>query len=300
MNQVTLARKPAGRRRARVLELIGEKFVFLSGILSIVIVLGILAFLLRDALPVLRYTTLRHLLTGTDWYPLSSRFGILPLILGSLWVTAGAAAIAVPLGIGTAIYIGEMASPRVREILKPMVELLAAVPSVVWGFIGLLVLAPWVKGVFHLSTGLTALAGSITLAFMALPTIVSISEDALRAVPGTYREASLSLGATEWQTIRRSILPAASSGIIAAIMLGIGRAIGETMAVLMVTGNSINIPKGYLEPVRTLTATIAAEMGETVQFSDHYHALFAIGLVLFIITFAINSVADLALRRVRR
>lgn len=288
------------RKSKAVWTFLGEKLVFLCGLLSVIVIAGILIFLLKDSLPVFKSTSLKEFLLGQDWYPLSDQFGILTLIVGSLLVTFGAMVIAVPLGIGTAIYIGELASPRVREILKPLVELLAAVPSVVWGFIGYLVLAPWIKGIFHLDTGLTALSGSITLAFMSLPTIVSISEDSLRTVPDSYKEASLSLGATDWQTIRHAILPAASSGIIAAIMLGVGRAIGETMAVLMVTGNSSAMPHSILDPVRTLTATIAAEMGETVQFSNHYYALFAIGTVLFVITFIINSIADLALRRARQ
>ena len=285
------------RRHARVHEWTAERVIIGSGIATIVFVVLVLALLLRDGLPVFRYTSLPKFLFGRDWLPLSGVFGILPLILGSLLVTAGAVVIAVPLGVAVAVYIAEVAPPRVKEFLKPIVETLAAIPSVVIGFIGLLVLAPVVRQVFHLPTGLTAFTGSVMLALMALPTITSIAEDAITAVPRDYRAASLALGATRWQTIRMAVVPAARSGIFSGAMLGIGRVIGETMAVLMVTGNAAVVPTTIFEPVRTMTATIAAEMGETVQYSPHYFALFAIGLVLFVITFAINLLADLALRR---
>jgi phosphate transport system permease protein len=212
-------------------------------------------------------------------------------------VTVGAAIISIPIGVACAIYIAEIAPVKAKEILKAGIELLAAIPSVVLGFIGMITLVPLVKSVFHLPTGLTALSGSIMLAFMAMPTIVSIAEDALYSVPKTYKEGALALGATHWQTIWRVMLPAASSGILAAIMLGIGRVIGETMAVMMITGNAAIMPKSIFMPVRTLTATIAAEMGEAVVGSEHYFALFVIGIVLFIISFAINVTADLFLHR---
>lgn len=276
-----------------------EKFVGLNGALVILFVLLIFAFLLRDGLPVFQSVTPRKFLLGEDWYPLSDRFEILPLILGSLLVTAGAILIAVPIGIAAAIYLARIAPPRVREILKPTIEVLAGIPSVVIGFIGIVVLAPWIKGLFDLPTGLTALTGSAMLAFMALPTIISISEDAIVAVPRDYNEGALALGATPWQSISGVIVPSARSGIIAAVMLGIGRAIGETMTVLMVTGNAAVIPNTFLHPVRTLTATIAAEMGEVAQGTPHYYALFAIGLTLFTITFLVNLTADLALQRSR-
>ncbi|MHB9126418.1 MAG: phosphate ABC transporter permease subunit PstC [Armatimonadota bacterium] len=277
-----------------------EHVIALSGGTTILIVLLIFVFLMKDAYPTFREQGLLNLLFGRDWYPLSGKYGLLPLILGSLMVTAGAVVIGVPVGIAASLYIGEIASSRVREVLKPAVETLAAIPSIVIGFLGWVLLAPWIQSVFGLRTGLTALAGSIMLAFMAMPTIISISEDALHAVPQDYRAGSLALGATKWQTIRRVVLPAARSGILAAVMLGVGRAIGETMTVLMVTGNAAVIPHTFLEPVRTMTATIAAEMGETVQGGDHYHSLFAVGAVLFAITFVINLVADLALHRERR
>ncbi|MDD3927097.1 MAG: phosphate ABC transporter permease subunit PstC [bacterium] len=279
-----------------------ERVIQASGLLTIVFIVLIFVFLLKDSLPLFKTHSLTALLTGRDWYPISdpARFGLVPLLAGSLAVTLGSIVIAVPLGVAAAIYLAEVARPSIRESVKPVVEMLAAIPSVVFGFIGLLILAPYVKSLFDLPTGLTAMTGSIMLAFMALPTIISISEDAISAVPREYREASLALGATQWQTISRVMVPAALSGITAAVMLGIGRVIGETMTVLMVTGNAALIPHSITQPVRTMTATIAAEMGETVQYSEHYFALFSIGAVLFVITFAINFTADIVLHRFRR
>ncbi len=276
-----------------------EGLIFVSGIASIVFVLLIFIFLLKEGLMLFKSISVSDFLLGKDWYPISEppRLGILPLILGSLWVTVGATAISVPLGIGCAIYIGEIAPIWLKEILKAGVELLAAIPSIVLGFIGLVTLVPLVKQIFHLQTGLTAFSGSIMLAFMAMPTIVSIMEDALNTVPKGYREGSIAMGATKWQTIYRIVLPSAASGIIAAVMLGIGRVIGVTMAVMMITGNAARIPSTLFQPVRTMTATIAAEMGETVQGSEHYFALFAIGIVLFTVTFIINLTADWSLHR---
>ncbi len=285
----------------RLKELIVEVMIKISGVASIFIVAMIFLFLLKEGIFLFKTYKPLDFLFGKSWYPISepAEFGILPLILGSILVTLGAAVISVPLGIAAAIYIAEIAPPRLKEILKSGVELLAAIPSVVLGFIGMVTVVPWIKSTFHVSTGLTALAGSVILAFMAMPTIVSIAEDALHSVPKIYKEGAYALGATHWQTIYRVVLPAASSGIMAAVMLGIGRVVGETMAVMMVTGNSPSMPRGILYPVRTLTATVAAEMGETVQGSDHYFSLFAIGIVLFLITFAINMTADLFLHRKR-
>jgi phosphate transport system permease protein len=289
-------------KRPRLSDLIFDNIIKLLGYTSIVFVILIFVFLLKESLPLFKTYPLKKLLLGTSWYPTMDppEFGLAPLILGSLLVTAGAVVIALPLGIGTAVYISEVAPSSIKDILKSLVELLAAIPSVVMGFVGMIVLAPWIKEIFDLPTGLTALAGSITLAFMAVPTVTSIAEDALAAVPTAYRTGSLALGATKWQTISQVVVPAARSGIVAASMLGVGRAIGETMTVLMVTGNAALIPRSFLQPVRTMTATIAAEMGETVQGGEHYQALFVIGLLLFIITFIINLVADLSLHRVRR
>jgi len=283
----------------RPFEYIIEKLIFLSGIASIVFVILIFVFLLKEGLSLFGSYNPFAFIFGKNWYPISDppQFGILPLIVGSLWVTFGAIVIAVPLGIAAAIYVAEVAPHWLRDYLKSGIELLAAIPSIVLGFIGIVTLAPWLKYLFHLPSGLTALAGSIMLAFMAMPTIVSIIEDAIVSVPKSYREGSLALGATHWQTIYRVILPAASSGILAAIMLGIGRVIGETMAVLMITGNAAVMATSILQPVRTLTATVAAEMGEAVAGSGHYYALFAIGIILFIISFIINILADMFMHK---
>jgi len=280
-------------------EFIIEKLILICGLASIFFVILIFLFLLKEGLAVFKTVTPFKFLLGKNWYPISEppQLGILPLVLGSLLVTLGAAVISIPIGVACAIYIAEVAPLKTKEILKASIELLAAIPSVVLGFIGMVTLVPWAKNIFKLPTGLTALSGSIMLAFMAMPTIVSIAEDALYSVPKSYKEGALALGATHWQTIWRVMLPAASSGILAAVMLGIGRVIGETMAVMMITGNSAVIPQSILQPVRTLTATIAAEMGEAVVGSEHYFALFAVGIVLFVISFAINVTADLFLHK---
>jgi len=286
-------------RLRKIREWIIEKAIFLTGFASIVFVILIFLFLIKEGGSLFRSQGMGGFLFGKNWYPISEppQFGIFPLILGSLLVTLGAAAISVPIGIASALYIAEIAPKRTREILKAGIELLAAIPSVVIGFIGMVTLGPLIKSVFHLSTGLTALTGSITLAFMAMPTIVSIAEDAITAVPRSYREAAIAMGATVWQTTWRIVVRAARPGMLAAVMLGLGRVIGETMAVMMVTGNAAIIPSSILQPVRTLTATIAAEMGETVQGGAHYAALFAVGIILFIITFAVNGLADLYLHK---
>ena len=308
-----------GRRAQRAWEGVVEGAIRVSGVAAIVFVALILVFLLKDALPVLAHTTVGDLLTGREWRPTSDppRFGFLPLMLGSFVVVIGALALAIPAGVACATFISEVAPPAVREVAKPLVELLAAIPSVVFGFVGMVVVGDWIRAAcvsasgaipgpdwlstaLNMPTGLAALTGAVMLALMTLPTIVSIAEDALRAVPASYRQASLALGATRWQTISRVTIPAAKSGIIAAVMLGIGRAVGETMTVLMVTGNSPVIPSfttGLFRPVRTMTATIAAEMGETARMTDHYHALFMLGVVLFAITFAVNTLADFITRR---
>lgn len=283
----------------KIKEFIIEKLILICGLASIFFVVLIFLFLIKEGISVFKTVSASNFLFGKEWYPISepAKLGILPLILGSLLVTLGAAIISIPIGVAGAIYITEIAPGNIKEILKAGIELLAAIPSVVLGFIGMVTLVPWVKKVFHLPTGLTALSGSIMLAFMAMPTIVSIAEDALYSVPKSYKEGAFALGATHWQTIRRVMLPAASSGILAAVMLGIGRVIGETMAVMMITGNAAVIPSSILQPVRTLTATIAAEMGEAVVGSEHYFALFAVGIILFIISFLINVSADLFLHR---
>jgi len=278
---------------SRLGEFLIENLIRIAGVSTIVIVGLIFLFLLKEGLPTFLDIPLRQLF-GSRWYPIEGIFGLWPLLVGSLMVTVGAVIIAVPLGLTTAIYLGEIAPPWQREILKPLIEMLAGIPSIVLGFLGWVVLAPIIQNL-GASTGLTAFTGSLILAYMALPTIISISEDALYAVPKEYRDGALAIGATQWQTIWRVVLPAARSGIMMAVMLGIGRAIGETMAVMMVTGNAASIPAlgagMFFQPVRTMTATIAAEMGEVAQGSLHYNVLFGIGIILFLITFTINSLA---------
>ena len=283
-------------------EFVIERLIFLSGIASIVFVALIFIFLLKEGISFFKEVSMGAFITGRNWYPISdpAQFGILPLILGSLLVTLGAIVISVPLSVASAFYISEVAPAKIKDTLKAGIEMLAAIPSVVLGFIGMVTLVPWIKKIFHLPTGLTALSGSIMLGLMAMPTIISISEDAINAVPKSYKEGALALGATRWQAMYRVIIQAAMPGIIAASMLGIGRVIGETMAVMMITGNAAVIPHTFLQPVRTLTATIAAEMGETVHGSAHYFSLFAIGIMLFVMTFIINIIADLFLHRNRK
>lgn len=237
----------------------------------------------------------KDFLTGKEWFPTAQpapQFGILPIVLGTLWVSLGAILIALPFGLAVAIYSAELASNRIHKILKPVIELLAGIPSVVYGFFGLIVIVPLIQKVFSLPVGETALAGSIVLAIMALPTIITIAEDALRSTPRAMKEASLALGANKWQTILKVTIPYSISGITAGVVLGIGRAIGETMAVLMVTGNAAVIPHTLLEPVRTIPATIAAELGEAPKGGAHYEALFVLGCILFIITLIINLIVE--------
>ncbi len=288
------------RRFRKFKSFLASRFVFLNGIISIVVLALILAFLIANSIRFFSSYPFFEFLTGQNWSPtVFEDFGFVPLLVGSLMVTFGAILIAIPLGIGSSIYIGELAPKVVREILKPVIEVLATIPSVVIGFIGIKIVAPFLRDLFNLSIGLTALAGSVMLAFMSLPTIISISEDAINAVPDRYRHASIALGATKWETTIKTVLPSASSGIGAAVMLGLGRIVGETMTVLMITGNSPRVVFSLLQPVRTITATIAAEMGETIQGGLHYSGLFAIGLVLFIITFLINLISDRFIRRIR-
>ncbi len=242
------------------------------------------------------------MLTGTKWFPTGTPkiFGFLPLIIGSLMVTGVALVVFVPVGIGAAVYISEFSAGWLKEVTKTVIEFMAAVPSVVYGFLGVAVLIPWVKTAFGLTSGMTALTGGLVLGVMSLPTVISISEDALHAVPDALRQGSLALGNTRWQTAYKVVVPSASSGIFAGVMLGLGRAIGETMAVLMLTGNAAVIPTNIFESVRTMTGTIAAEMGEVVFGGLHYSVLFSVGLVLFGITFIINLAADLVLERQRK
>lgn len=274
-------------------------FLEFCGSVSVVIVLLIFLFLFKEAIPFVWDPGLNELFSNV-WNPVSFKqeeFGVLPLITGSLLVTFLATIIAVPLGITGAVYISEIAGYREREFLKPFIEILAGIPSVVLGFFGLVVIAPFIKSVFGLSSGLNALTGAILLAFMAVPTIIAISEDAIKSVPANYREASLSLGATKLQTIRKVVVPSALSGIVASVMLGMGRVIGETMAVMMVTGNAPVVTFNPFVSVRTMTATIAAEMGEVTIGSHHYRALFWIGIILMLMTFILNMVSYKVFRK---
>lgn len=279
--------------RLRWTEFAVEAFIRVLGFSSIGFVILIFLFLLREGVPFFFEAPLNNLFS-TRWYPTFDLFGTLPLILGSILVTVTAVAIAVPLGVATAVFVREMAPGWAREILKPMIEVLAGIPSVVLGFFGMTLLAPFIRETLGTPTGLTAFTGALILAYMALPTTISVAEDALDAVPKSYRDAGLAMGATQWQTIWRVVVPAARSGIVTAVMLGMGRAIGETMAVMMVTGNAARMPltlDSLFRPVRTMTATVAAEMGEVAQGSTHYHALFGIGIILFALTFVINLTA---------
>jgi len=280
-------------KKVTLLEFIIERIIQVAGISAVVLVASIFFYLIREGVPAFLEVNPASLFSDR-WYPIEDKFGLVPLILGTLIITIGAALISLPLGLATTIFIAEIAPSWVRDILKPFIEVLAGIPSVVIGFIGMLVFAPFIRTVLGIPTGLTAFTGILLLAWMALPTIVSVAEDVLDTVPKTYRDAGLALGMTRWQVIWRIVLPAGRSGILTALMLGVGRAIGETMTVMMVTGNAARVPKsilGIFKPVRTMTATIAAEMGEVAQGSTHYHVLFAVGLTLFVITFIVNITA---------
>lgn len=273
-----------------------------AGYSSIFFVTLIFLFLMREGIPALGEVKLSSLF-GITWYPIEGYYGILPLIGGSLLVTITAVLVALPFGVGTAVFISEIAPRWLKEILKPLIEILAGLPSVVLGFLGILVFAPFLRKILNLATGLTAFTGSLLLALIAIPTIVSIAEDALNSVPKAYREASIALGATRWQTIWGVTIPAARTGIVTAIMLGIGRSLGETMAVMMVTGNAPVLPikfNSWFSPVRTMTATVASEMGEVAKGSTHYHVLFFIGIILFLLSLVVNVVASWVSTRGRK
>jgi len=268
---------------------------------SLVFLVGITIVLFKEGLPIFRTVKPLDFLFGKYWYPTYDPpdFGILPLILGSLWVTVGALLVCVPLGIGSALYLNELAGPKQRAFLKPAIEILASIPSIVFGFFGMVVVAPFLQRLLNIPVGLTAFTGSLILGIMATPTVCSIAEDALSFVPESFREASFAVGANRWQTLVKVTLPAAGSGISTAVILGLSRAVGETMTVLMVCGGAAVIPKSFFEPVRPMTATIAAEMGEAVIGSPHFQALFAIGMILFLITLVFNVGAEIISRRFR-
>ncbi|GAA3935694.1 phosphate ABC transporter permease subunit PstC [Chitinophaga oryziterrae] len=273
-----------------------------TGLLVIVILGGIFVMLLWNTIAFFAHIKPLDFITATQWNPGGNRasYGILPLMVSTGIVTLGAMMIAIPLGIGTAAFMSEYANSRLRNILKPMIEMLAAVPSVAIGFLGIVIVGPEIAKLAHQANGLNALNGAVLLAIMALPTIITVTEDALQALPVSYREASYSVGANRWQTLRKVIIPAAAPGIIAAVMLGVGRAIGETMTVLMATGNASAFPKGFFHSVRTITATIAIEMGEVPYQTTHYYALFAIAAVLFLITLLVNLAGEYFVNRYRK
>jgi phosphate transport system permease protein len=289
-------------RRQHWIEFAVESVIRVLGFSTIGFVVLIFLFLLKEGVPIFHDVPLENFF-GSRWYPTFGFFGTLPLVLGSALVTVVAVAMALPLGVATAVFVREVAPNWAREILKPTIETLAGIPSVVLGFFGMTIIAPMVHQVLGAPTGLTVFTGALILAYMALPTIISVAEDALDAVPRSYRDAALAMGATQWQTIWRVVVPAARSGMAVAVMLGMGRAIGETMTVMMVTGNAARIPlslDALFKPARTMTATIAAEMGEVAQGSVHYHALFGIGIILFVLTFLINLVAASAIFKKQR
>ena len=298
------------QKRLNLKEFLIERAIFAGGILSIILVLLIFGFVFREGVPLLNTYSFSKFLFGRQWQPtldppLGPWFGLLPNLWGSVFVTLGAVCIAVPLGVCSAIYISEVATRNQRDFLKPFIELLASVPSVAVGFVGVVAVGPMLKSLFHLDSGKNAMLGSLMLGFMAIPIITTISEDALAAVPRAHRDGSLALGATRWQGIIGVIVPAARPGIIAAVMLGIGRVIGETIIVIMVTNNAAVLPEhglwyAFTHSIRTITASIGAEAMEVPFQSDHYRALFLLGAVLFGITFLLNFLADLALNKQQR
>ncbi|MBN1854764.1 MAG: phosphate ABC transporter permease subunit PstC [Pirellulales bacterium] len=286
-----------------------EWLIRICGWSVILFVVAIFFFIFREAAPVLLgggvegegQFSLIEFFTSSNWIPSPykpayTQYGILALLAGSLAVTGLAMFLAVPLGLGAAVYISEFCSGKIKETLKIVIELLAAIPSIVWGFIGYMVLGPVLIELTGAPVGINLLNGGILLALMSVPVIVSVGEDALKAVPDSYREAAVSLGASRWEIIYRVLFPAAKNGLLAAVLLGVGRAVGETMAVLMATGHAVQIPQSLLDPVRTLTATIAAELGEVVAGGTHYRVLFVIGMVLFVMTFVVNLSADLVIK----
>jgi phosphate transport system permease protein len=284
-------------------EKIIEKFFQANGIFSIIVLLGIFSLLLIEGWPAIKELGIAEFLFNPKWNPTSfvkESYGILSMVVSTLMVTIGAMIIAVPLGIGCAAYLSDVASRKTREVVKPIIEILAGIPSVVIGFLGIIIVGPFLAKLLHTSNGLNAINGSLLLAIMSLPTIISISEDAITSVPKVYKEVSYALGANKWQTLLKVTIPAAMSGIIASIMLGMGRAIGETMTVLMACGNAPAFPESIKSSVRPITSTIAIEMGETVQGGLHYSSLFVVAFVLFFMTFLVNLVSDIVLNKYQK
>ena len=297
--------KPTARSGSRLGERLVEALIVLSGWSSILCIAAIFFFLFREALPLVPRIDWHEFFTSTRWIPAPAKgnpahYGALGLLVGTLATTALAMVLAIPAGLGAAVYIAEFAGQRLRETLKVVIELLAAIPSIVWGFIALMLVGPVISRVTGAPLGTNLLTGSVVLALMSVPVVVSIAEDSLRAVPDSFREAALALGASPWEVVRRVLVPAARNGLLAACLLGLGRAVGETMAVLLATGHANQIPTSLVDPVRTMTAAIAAELGEAPRGSDHYRALFILGVVLLVLTLAINISADLVVKGIRR
>jgi len=261
---------------------------------SLLFLLGIIIVLFKESLPIFKEVKLHDFIFGKHWYPTYDppEYGIMPLITASFWVTAGAMIVCVPLGLGSALYINEIASFRQKQILKPIIEILAGIPSIVYGFFGMLIVAPFLQNLLNIPSGLCAFTASLVLGIMAIPTVTSLSEDSLSFVPKSFKEASYALGANRWQTLIKVVIPASMSGISTSVILGMSRIVGETMTVLMVSGGAAIMPKSIFDPVRPMTSTIAAEMGESAVGSPHYHALFAIGLILFLVTLIFNVAAE--------
>ena len=283
-------------RAARIL-------IFIGGISAIVFIIGIFVFVTKEGLGfVFGSLDVGEFFTSIAWRPTSNNptYGALALVVGTASVTGFAMLFSVPLSLGAALYIGEFATGRTREVLKVLVEMLAAIPSVVWGFVGMSIMNPLIIRIFDVPLGLGVLNAGLILGLMAAPIMTTIAEDALKAVPDTYREAAEALGATRWEVILKVVIPASKNGLLAAVLLGVGRAFGETMAVLMASGHAINLPTSPFDSVRALTATIAAELGETVNGSDHWGALFTLGIFLFLVTFIVNLTADLVVRGIRK
>ena len=270
-----------------------------AGFLTIVILLLIVAFVLKEALPFLSSYSFSEMMTGSNWIPLSGVYGVLPLLVGSALITLVAAIVGIPLALGTALFISEIATNRVRSVLKISLEILASIPSVVFGFLGIIFLGPFVESVLGVHVGTNAFTAGVLLAIMAIPTIASVAEESLQAVPKSLREASLALGASKLQTMLKTTFHSAFSGIFAGIMLGVGRAIGETMTVMMVAGGAAQITANIFKPVRTITGTIAAEMGEVIYDGQHYQALFFLGLMIYAKTFIINTISGYVVSSVR-
>jgi phosphate transport system permease protein len=286
-------------RYTRIIEFLIEKGLLVMASISIFTLGALIVFLVSQAYPFFAQVPLLDFLTGTVWSPSSGIFGVLPIFVGTLLTSIVAAAIAIPIGIGCTIYLAEVAHPTIKKFLKPIIELLAGVPSIIFGLFAMLVLSHFVQLVFNTGTTLNGMVGAIALAIMMIPIMVTISEDAMNSVPGSLKEASMALGATKWETIRGVVIPASLSGIVAAIILAFGRAIGETMTVLMATGSARQLTTNIFSPMETMTSAIALDIQEVARTEIHYNALFAVGLLLFILTFAINLIAQLILKRFR-